>query len=155
MWGGGLGGGEGAGAGARGMSGGNVFSLGSSFFFYFFRQKAAIVFHSLKARVFLCGVVLVCALASSFHLPFHLLFRCVLEKFDLFLVDFLDPHLANVYILKNLIGSRTNLKGLIYLILIKFICETISFLFMNITINRYINVRPRTEPVRSVSDERL
>ena len=69
---------------------------------------------------------------------------------------FLDPHLANVYILKNVIGSRTNLKGLIYLILIKFICETISFLFMNVTINRYINVRPRTEPrVRSVRDERL
>ena len=31
-----------------------VFSLGSSFFICFFRQKAAIVFHGMKARVFLC-----------------------------------------------------------------------------------------------------
>ena len=55
-----------------------------------------------------------------------------LEKFDLFLVNFLfpGPHLANL--LKNLVCSRTNLKGLIHLILIKFICETISVLFMNI-----------------------
>ena len=44
---------------------------------------------------------------------------------------FTGPRLANVHILKNLVGSRTNLKDLIHLILIK-ICETISVLFMNI-----------------------
>ena len=41
----------------------------------------------------------------------------------------LGPLLANVYLLENLVGSRTNLKGLIHLKLI--ICETISVLFMN------------------------
>ena len=35
--------------------GGAVFSLGSSVFNFFFRQKTAIAFHSLKAKVFLCG----------------------------------------------------------------------------------------------------
>ena len=34
---------------------GAVFSLGLSCFICFFRQKGAIDFHSLKARVFLCG----------------------------------------------------------------------------------------------------
>ena len=37
-----------------GGGGGAVLSLGSSFFICFFRQKA-VVFHSLKAREFLCG----------------------------------------------------------------------------------------------------
>ena len=32
-----------------------MFSLGSSFSICFFRQKATVVFHSLKDRVFLCG----------------------------------------------------------------------------------------------------
>ena len=88
--------------GERGMC--DVFSLGSSIFICFFRQKATIVFHSLKARVhvflfgddgegtetflvnnversLLIGCFNVC---FSFHLPFHQLFRCVL-----FLVNFL------------------------------------------------------------------
>ena len=36
------------------VGGGAVFSLVSSFFICFFRQKAAIGFHSLKAMVFVC-----------------------------------------------------------------------------------------------------
>ena len=43
-------------AGCVGLGGGDLFSPGSSFFVCFFRQKATIVFHSLKASVFfLCG----------------------------------------------------------------------------------------------------
>ena len=77
--------------------------LGSSFFICFFRLKAAIIFHSLKARVFLCGdegegteaflvnnveksLLIVCFnVCSSFHLPFHLLFRCVWKNLTCFL----------------------------------------------------------------------
>ena len=39
---------------SRGWVRGDVFSLGSSFFICFCRQKATIFFHSLKARVCLC-----------------------------------------------------------------------------------------------------
>ena len=83
-----------------------MFSLGSRFFICFFRQKAAIVFYSPKARAFLYGdegegteaflvnnveiiTYRLFNVCSSFHLPFHLLFRCVLKKIDPFLVDFL------------------------------------------------------------------
>ena len=129
------------------------FSLGLSFFIYFFRQKAAIVFHSLKARIILwrvrgneqnpvnnversllIGCFNVC---YSFHLPFHLLFRCVWKNL-IFSVPM--PSFGKcIHTQKNLVGSRTNLKDPIHLILTKFICETVSVLFMmNITINRYI-----------------
>ena len=45
------------GGGGRGAGRGRcyVFPRVKFFFICFFRQKAAIVFHSLKARVFLCG----------------------------------------------------------------------------------------------------
>ena len=81
-----------------------MFSLGSSFFICF-KFKAAIVFHSLKTRVFLCGddregteafLVNTCNVERSllidcfnvcysFHLPFHLLFRCVWKTVTCFL----------------------------------------------------------------------
>ena len=88
----------------RACVGGTVFFLGSSFFICFFRQKAAIVFHSLKAKVFLCGnegegtesflvnnverslhFGFYFNVFSSFHLLFHLLFRCVWKNLICFL----------------------------------------------------------------------
>ena len=133
------GGGSGGGPGAGG--GGSWFPSGQAFFICFFRQKATIVFHSLKARVFLCGdegegteaflvnnversLLISCFnVCSSFQLPFHLLFRYVSEKMTFFcrISMFPDSLLASVYILKNLKGSRTNLKGLIDIILIIFV----------------------------------
>ena len=83
-----------------------------------------------------------CPLLSS---AFSSIFQMCLEKFEMFLVDFLCSQaqfwqMYTLYILKNLVGSRTNLKGLIHLILIKFICETINVLSLNIMINKYIIV---------------
>ena len=83
--------------------GGAVFSLGSSFFSFVSsdRKLAAIVFHSLKAREFLRGVegegteafllnnaqIITHRLfnvCSSFHLTFHLLFRCIRKPVDFY-----------------------------------------------------------------------
>ena len=86
-----------------------MFSLGPIVFICFFRQRAAVVFHSLKAREFLCGddgggieafvvnnveiiTFRLFSVCSSFSLPFHLLFRCVWKTIDMFLVEFLCSH---------------------------------------------------------------
>ena len=117
-----------------------VFSLGSSFFICFFRQKATIVFHSLKAKVFLCVVMrgkgqkhlLVnnvgrSFLISCFNVRSSFSSICLFNYFsDVFgrlwrVSMFPGALLANVYILKNLVGSCRNLKGLIHLIFIMFV----------------------------------
>ena len=65
-------------------------------------------------------------------------------KICLFAIELFEGHGIKVdraeLLSLSIVGSRTNLKGLIHLILIKFICETISVLFMNITIHSLISV---------------
>ena len=123
------------------------------------RKKAAIVFHSLKASVFyLCGdegegtqaflvnnvegsLLISCFnVFSSFHLPFHLFFRCVWKTLTCFLWFFYVPRpsFGKCIHTQDLSRQSNKLKRPDPFNIYQFICETISVLFMNITINGYI-----------------